>query len=103
MPKLTHSQAREMLSQACSRYINHKNSQLNEFIGQSPCSANSAPTFFEQAIGEDKPSPGFNDWARCWYYSMLDTMFSISTKHYMSSYIDNTPCILPIDLEIKPG
>lgn len=85
MSQISHKQARNMLRQACTRYASHKEGQLNKLIGESPYLPK--VIFFREALGKDAPLPGFNDWVRCCYYSILDDIFSISSKQELATYI----------------
>ena len=85
MSPISHKQARSMLRLACSRYISHKEGQLSKLIGESPYLPKAI--FFREVLGKDAPLAGFNDWVRCCYYSILEDIFSISSKHELATYI----------------
>ncbi|WP_133135468.1 hypothetical protein [Legionella rowbothamii] len=85
MSLLSHKQARNMLHQACTRYISHKEEQLNKLIGQS--SSLPEAVFFLDAMNKSAPEPGFNDWVRCCYYSILENIFWMSSSYRLGTYI----------------
>lgn len=85
MSQISHKQARSMLRQACTRYINHKEGQLNKLIGESLYQPECVS--FEEILGEDAPEPGFNDWVLCNYYFFLKNIFRMSSTMDYSTYL----------------
>lgn len=85
MSPITHKQARNMLQQACVRYVRHKKEQLNALVAES--TVYPEVIFFQDAIGKKEPTLGFSDWIRCNYYSILNNIFSLSNNHSFTEYI----------------
>ncbi|WP_058535376.1 hypothetical protein [Legionella saoudiensis] len=85
MSQISHKQARSMLRQACIRYINHKEGQLNKLIGESLYKPDHVS--FIEVLGEDAPEPGFNDWVLCNYYFFLKNIFRMSSTLGYGRYL----------------
>ncbi|MDR3501438.1 MAG: hypothetical protein P4L79_02545 [Legionella sp.] len=99
MSQISHKQARNMLRQACARYVSHKKEQLNALVAVSTISPKF--TFFEEAIGKYAPTPGFNDWIQCNYYSILKYVFRLSDTHSFTEYLHNELYIKPKEEEAQ--
>lgn len=85
MAQISPNQARNMLRQACTRYVRHKEGQLNQLIGESLYEPEDVS--FIEILGKDAPEPGFNDWVLCCYYYFLQNIFLMSSTPGYTTYL----------------
>lgn len=74
---ITPGKARNLLNDACTRYIAHNQEQLDQLLGK-PNHPHSR-VFFDAVFGIGKnPKPGFHDWFKCELFAMVDYWVCLS-------------------------
>ena len=76
MPTITHKEAKNLLNDACTRYIAHNQSQLDSLMTEA--NTNKPSDFFDAVFGlGKKPTPGFTDWLKCERFIMKDYIYCL--------------------------
>ena len=74
--RISHADAKYLLNDACTRYINHNQEQLNSLIAKP--NTDNPRVFFDAVFGLGKnPEPGFSDWVKCEYFIWVDHMLCL--------------------------
>lgn len=73
MTKISYSEARKRLIDACEHYLTHNQSQLDELRAVAPVVSDN---FLQHALNNKEPGLGFRDWVACEFYAMLQHLLS---------------------------